>query len=209
MSMRIALAAAVMLTLSGCRIVSQQKLAELQAPVNPHLAQAGEIYRQQIAPQVVNSALPLAELMKRIEQAKDFDGACQQLGYRAQPEFPCHFTTVVSGEIVAINSRSRSGRVTIKPDGAPLGAVEVQIGPVYRGTVLRDGYRGLNYGDFNDQTLFGEFGKAINQASIEGLGGFKPTVGEKITVYGVFSSWQMPAEPLLLTPVRIQPQGGL
>ncbi|MDN8960539.1 DUF2291 family protein, partial [Staphylococcus aureus] len=73
------------------------------------------------------------------------------------------------------------------------------------GTALRDSYRGLSYSDFNDQALFGDFARAINQASIDELAGSQPKVGDHITVYGVFSSWQAPAEPLLITPVRIQP----
>lgn len=205
MSKRLALAIAAVMVLSGCRVVSQQELAALQSPVNPHLAQAGALYHEQMVPQVMKSAVPLARLIAQIEQAKDFDTACQQFGYRAQPEFPCHFSTQVSGEITAINTQSRSGRLTLKLTDGPIGSVDVQIGPVYRGTVLRDSYRGLGYGDFNDQTLFGDFAKSINQASIAELAGFVPKVGDKITVYGVFTSWQLPAEPLLITPVRIQP----
>lgn len=205
MSMRIVLAVVIAFALGGCRIVSEKKLAELQTPMNPHLAQAAELYRTQIAPQVIQSAQPLGELLVRIAQAKDFDDACQRLGYRAQPEFPCYFNTVVSGKIIAVDTQSRSGKLTLKPDVAPPDTVEVQIGPVYRGTVLRDGFRGLSYSDFNEQTLFGDFAKAINSASIEQLAAFRPKVSEEITVYGVFSSWQAPEGPLLITPVRIQP----
>ncbi len=161
MSKRIALAMAAVMVLSGCRIVSQKELAALQSPVNPHLAKAGAIYHEQMVPQVMKSAVPLANLIAQIEQAKDFDTACQQLGYRAQPEFPCHFSTQVSGEIVAINTQSRSGRLTLKLATGPIESVEVQIGPVYRGTVLRDSYRGLGYGDFNDQTLLGILPKPL------------------------------------------------
>ncbi|BEM14144.1 MULTISPECIES: DUF2291 family protein [Serratia] len=205
MSMRIALTLIVVLALSGCRIVSEKKLAELRSPVNPHVAQAAEIYRSKIAPQVVKTAQPLGELIARIAQAKDFDSACGLLGYRAQPEFPCYFNVKVSGEVAAVNTRSRSGKLTLALTDAPLSSVEVQIGPVYRGTALRDSYRGLSYSDFNDQALFGDFARAINQASIDELTGSQPKVGDHITVYGVFSSWQAPAEPLLITPVRIQP----
>ncbi len=129
MSKRIALAMAAVMVLSGCRIVSQKELAALQSPVNPHLAKAGAIYHEQMVPQVMKSAVPLANLIAQIEQAKDFDTACQQLGYRAQPEFPCHFSTQVSGEIVAINTQSRSGRLTLKLATGPIESVEVQIGP--------------------------------------------------------------------------------
>lgn len=205
MSMRIALAVTVALALSGCRIVSEKKLAELRSPVNPHVAQAAEIYRSQIAPQAIKTARPLGELIAQIAQAKDFDSACGQYGYRAQPEFPCNFNVRISGEVMAINTGSRSGKLVLKPVDAAMSGVEVQIGPVYRGTALRDSYRGLSYSDFNDQTLFGDFAKAINQASLDDQADFQPKVGEKITVYGVFSSWQAPVEPLLITPVRIQP----
>lgn len=108
MSMRIALAVTVVTALSGCRIVSEKKLAELRSPVNPHVAQAAEIYRGQIAPQAVKTAQPLGELLARIARAKDFDSACGLLGYRAQPEFPCYFNVKVSGEVAAVNTRSRS-----------------------------------------------------------------------------------------------------
>ncbi len=37
MSMRIALTVIVVVALSGCRIVSEKKLAELRSPVNPHV----------------------------------------------------------------------------------------------------------------------------------------------------------------------------
>jgi predicted lipoprotein len=45
---------------------------------------------------------------------------------------------------------------------ASVGKVTVQIGPTLRGTQLRDGYSGASYQDFNDQVLFGEYSKNIN-----------------------------------------------
>ena len=46
--------------------------------------------------------------------------------------FLCYFNVKVSGEDAAVNTRSRSGKLTLALTDAPLSSVEVQIGPVYR-----------------------------------------------------------------------------
>ncbi len=41
------------LALGGCRIVSQQELADLKSPPNPHMANMDKTWQQSIVPQVV------------------------------------------------------------------------------------------------------------------------------------------------------------
>ncbi len=191
------------LLLSGCRIVTRQQLAELKNPPNANLAKAAQLFDRNIAPQVKSSATPLGTLLTQIGQAKDFDTACRQYGYRSQDENPCVFTVSFSGAISQVNTASRNGQIVVKSDDDQVGEVKVQIGPTFRGTDLRDSYRGLGYGDFNDQNLFGDFGKAINQQAINTLAKQTFTVGGKVTVYGVFSAFDTPQPPLLITPVNI------
>ncbi|MEG3132140.1 DUF2291 domain-containing protein [Rouxiella sp. T17] len=194
------------LMLCSCRIVSEKKLAELKNPPNPHMAQAASLFDSKIAPQITSSAKPLSGLLTQIESAKDFDSACQQLGYRSQDENPCVFSTTVSGTVSEVNTTSRNGQLIVKSDDPKVGEVKVQIGPTFRGTELRDSYRGLSYGDFNDQNMFGDFGKAINQRAIASLGKTTYKVGDKITVTGVFSAFDTPQPPILLTPAKIMPE---
>lgn len=191
------------LLLCSCRIVSEKKLAELKNPPNPHMAQAAMLFDQKIAPQVVSAAKPLATLLAQIESAKDFDTACQQFGYRSQDENPCVFSVSTSGTISEVNTESRNGQIVLKSDDPKVGEVKVQIGPTFRGTELRDSYRGLSYSDFNDQNMFGDFGKAINQRAIASLGKPSFKVGDKLTVYGVFSAYDTPQPPVMLTPAKI------
>lgn len=113
------------------------------------------------------------------------------------------FTVSVSGTIREVNTTSRNGQIVVASDDAGLGDVKVQIGPTFRGTDLRDSYRGLSYADFNDQNLFGDFGKAINQRAIGSLAQQTFAVGGKITVYGAFSAFDTPQPPLLITPAKI------
>lgn len=148
------------LALGGCRIVSQQELADLKSPPNPHMANMDKTWQQSIVPQVVTKARPAAELMSALKAAKDIDSACKTLGYRAQDENPCIFYVKVSGTVSKLDTASRSGKMTLTD--ASVGKVTVQIGPTLRGTQLRDGYSGASYQDFNDQVLFGEYSKNIN-----------------------------------------------
>lgn len=95
----------VILALGGCRIVSQQELADLKSPPNPHMADIDRTWQDQLVPQVVAKARPVAELMTALRAAKDIDSACKTLGYRAQDENPCVFYVKVEGNISKIDSR--------------------------------------------------------------------------------------------------------
>ncbi|WP_336795554.1 DUF2291 domain-containing protein [Erwinia aphidicola] len=200
MSRRVWLAMAA-LALGGCRIVSQQELADLKNPPNPAMANVTATYQQKIVPQVLSEAKPLGELMSSLAAAKDFDTACKTLGYRSQDENPCIFTVKVQGTVSKVNTTSRSGKMTVKDLSGQ--DVVVQIGPIIRGTALRDVYKGSSYQDFNDQVLFGDYGRAINNLASEEVKKLQPKVGDKVEVDGVFSSWDVPQSPPDVTPARV------
>ena len=194
----------VVLLLSGCRIVSQQQLAELKNPPNPQMANIDQVWQQKLVPQLTAEAKPLAVLMKSLQSAKDFDSACQSYGYRSQAENPCVFSVTVRGEVTALNTTSRSGKMSVRDESGD--TVTIQAGPIIRGTALRDAYKGASYQDFNDQVLFGDYGKAINQQAASLMQKFKPGVGDKVTVVGVFSSWDIPQSLPDITPAAISRQ---
>ncbi|WP_338568941.1 DUF2291 domain-containing protein [Erwinia billingiae] len=200
MSRRVWLAVAA-LTLGGCRIVSQQELADLKNPPNPAMANVTKTYQQKIVPQVLNDAKPLGEVMKDLAAAKDIDSACKQFGYRSQEENPCVFTVKINGTVSAVNTTSRSGKMTVKDVSGQ--DVVVQIGPIIRGTALRDVYKGSSYQDFNDQVLFGDYGRAINTLASNEVKKLQPKVGDRVEVDGVFSSWDVPQSAPDITPARV------
>lgn len=198
--------ALAVLALGGCRIVSQQELADLKSPPNPHMANIVQTWQNKIVPQVVAQARPVSELMAALRAAKDFDSACQALGYRAQEENPCIFYVKVAGKIIGIDSASRSGKMTVEDSAG--GPAVVQIGPTLRGTQLRDGYKGASYQDFNDQVLFGEYGRAINEQAVKMIQAAQVKSGEMTQVYGVFSAWDIPQTLPDITPAKIERSGG-
>ncbi|HEC2549528.1 TPA: DUF2291 domain-containing protein [Raoultella ornithinolytica] len=198
--------ALAIVALGGCRIVSQQELADLKSPPNPHMAHIDRTWQEKIVPQVVAQARPAEALMTALHAAKDFDSACKTLGYRAQEESPCIFFVKVEGKVIKLDATSRSGKMTVQDQNGR--AIVVQTGPTLRGTQLRDGYNGASYADFNDQVLFGEYGRAINEQAVKMINGAQLKSGETVEVYGVFSAWDIPQTFPDITPAKIVHPGG-
>ncbi|HCW46711.1 DUF2291 family protein [Mixta calida] len=195
-----------MLALGGCRIVSQQELADLKSPPNPHMAHIDQTWQAKIVPQIVAQSRPAAEVMTALRSAKDFDSACKTLGYRSQDENPCIFYVSVEGAIDKMDATSRSGKMTLRAKNGD--SVRVQIGPILRGTQLRDSYKGASYGDFNDQVIFGEYGRAINDRAVKMIQAAQLKTGETVMVYGVFSAWDTPETLPDITPAKIARSAG-
>ncbi|AHG20552.1 lipoprotein [Chania multitudinisentens RB-25] len=193
--------ALAILALGGCRIVSEKELADLKSPPNPNMANVAKTWQEKLVPQVVTLARPADELLAALSTAKDFDSACQALGYRAQEENPCIFFVKLTGKIDKIDTTSRSGKLTLQE--ASGNRVVVQIGPTIRGTQLRDAYKGASYGDFNDQVLYGDYGRAINNQAVNMIEAMSLTVGETVEIYGVFSAWDIPPMLPYIMPAKI------
>lgn len=191
----------IILGLGGCRIVSEQELADLKSPPNPHMANVEQTWRQKLVPQVIRDALPAAELLAKLRAAPDFDAACKTFGYRSQDENPCVFFVEVEGRVEKIDTSSRNGKMTILEKGGS--SVVVQIGPTIRGTQLRDGFKDVSYQDFNDQVLFGDFGRAINDLAVDAAQKAALKNGESGRIYGVFSTWDTPEAIPEVTPVQL------
>ncbi|MDU5190576.1 MAG: DUF2291 family protein, partial [Mixta calida] len=80
--------------------------------------------------------------------------------------------------------------------------------PILRGTQLRDSYKGASYGDFNDQVIFGEYGRAINDRAVKMIQAAQLRTGETVMVYGVFSAWDTPETLPDITPAKIARSAG-
>jgi predicted lipoprotein len=74
------------------------------------------------------------------------------------------WTVVVrlEGKIVAANTESRAGSIDVDADADGKADARVQIGPVMRGTALRDSLDFVSFNQFTNQIDFAQFGKAFN-----------------------------------------------
>ncbi len=156
------------------------------------------IWESKIVPTVTEKAVDLTTVLNALDA--NVDEAKKQFGLRYDKD-ATHF--IVKGEavIVRVNEESPHRTLTIKPTNYK-GKMEVvlQIGPVFRGTALRDAMGFINFNDFNNQLQFAEVSTKLHERVEEKVvRGITPQQGAKISLHSVFS-FQDPKK-ILLTPV--------
>lgn len=187
----------VSLLLCGFRIVTKEEFKQLQTPESPLLSQIAEIFDRDLTGQLRDSAIDIDDLIELFSDPNaDFGQLCTQYGYRQSPDIQCNFPVKLKGQIKSVNTQSRRGTLSVTtPKGAE---VKVKIGPVVGDTALRDVLKSVSYLDFNDQTVYGEFGEKINAYCLKKLEGKTFEPGESIEVLGAFSSWDVPGSPSMI-----------
>jgi predicted lipoprotein len=71
-----------------------------------------------------------------------------------------------AGVVSAIDRRSRVGVMLIRATGAKPVTIAIQIGPVIRGTALRDASGFIHFSDFTNQTDYAAAANALNDAAL-------------------------------------------
>ena len=189
------------LALPGCTKISRSDYQKLQSPEQPLLSQIPKVFDEMIAGQLKETALDMDELWQHFSsEGSDFAALCKQYGFRQSEDIQCNFAVRLKGEIVEVNRKSRKGMVTVKTPGGQ--SVRVQIGPVIGGTALRDILKSVTYLDFNDQTVYGDFGQKINELCAERAAKTEFKEGATLEVLGAFSTWDIPSTP---SQVQIAP----
>ncbi len=169
------------------------------------------IWDSRILPAMKERAVDLRTLSDAVQ--KNEKAAGEQYGYRAVAEQnPYNFFVKGKIKILSANVKSRNGRAEadIEPfDGKP--DITVQLGPVYRGTSLRDCLDFVAFDDFKNQVEFAKLASQLNaragEASVvpQGLredGG----VGKTFDMYGATTQNGSDANfsvlPAILSPVQ-------
>ncbi len=117
-------------------------------------------------PYLEAKAGPFTEVRSLIAESPDEAG--KRFGYREKPEgMPWTIATRLDGRIVAANTASRAATVDVDVDGDGVADAVVQIGPVIRGTALRDGLDFISFNAFTNQIDYAQFAKSLNTLMAE------------------------------------------
>ena len=159
-------------------------------------------WSSRVVPTIEKSAVPLGVLRKELADS----GAAATQRYRSgtgsgRPSF------LVSGSarVLAVDTTSRSGvaRLDLQPfDGSP--DAELQIGPVFRGTALRDALPFIRFDDFTNQMEYASVSRVLHERvadSVVAKIGRARLAGRVIEFEGAFS--EDPGIPLI-TPVTLR-----
>ncbi|MFP6560496.1 DUF2291 family protein [Paraburkholderia sp. B3] len=187
----------------GCHVVTDQELAAIRSQGQHHGPDPAKIFSEQVIPYAEKNAKPAAQVIGALSQ--NFDDACKQYGFRQSAAFPCNFWIRVQGKVTRIDTASRVGKAYVDvspPGGGDAIHVALETGPVVIGTGVRDGFPGVKYSDFDDQTRFAAFGQALNKLVVaRAEQSLKLQVGESVDVAAVYSGWSEPSGEIRAIPV--------
>ncbi|WP_121062367.1 DUF2291 family protein [Chachezhania antarctica] len=157
-------------SLSGCKIVVDEEddgtaIAEGAAGDDARTAlRIDETFEGRLLPYIRDNAVPVAQL--RTDIAAGLDAAGEASGHRgAGAGAAWNFPVSGEGVVVAAKLDTRARSAALDTDGDGTADVTLQLGPVIRGTALRDVAPFYNFDDFRDQIEFAKLGRAINDES--------------------------------------------
>lgn len=205
-----ALGLAALLPLGGCKIEktvvanagqSATSVFINDSSFNPDAMVASD-WDSKVVPELKAKAGSFDDVAAAIAAGPDAAG--QRFGFRdPRAASPWVYVATVSGTVTAANTESRAGTIDVKTAGGR--TVQLQVGPVVRGTAIRDSVLSRPFDTFKNQIDYAQFGKALNAkanaAALSRLPRDK-LVGARIEALGVFSAPAGDA-PALMTPVTI------
>jgi predicted lipoprotein len=169
------------------------------------VAYVNGIWDSKILPKATNESVDLTMLLGEI--AKNKDAASQKYGHKESG--PYNFVMKTEAIVDSVDTTSRAGTALLKPTGYNGPAeVRMQIGPVLRGTAIRDGSGYIPFNQFVNQIEYADVGEELNNRVLNHVLknlDVNTLKGKTVTVYGFFTL-DDPAK-ILITPVKIDVKG--
>ena len=208
---------AILLPLSGCKIVPNDQRAKADGSSANQTAEgfnaAGyvdSVWATQLVPHFDGKASDLATVIAAIKA--NLDEAGEKYGHRAAAEgSPWSFAVKSTGKVVSVNTESRAGTLVVEiPTEAGPQQVTLQIGPVVKGSAIRDSLPFFSFGNVTNQIEYAQVGRAFNERALKEIE--KPlaelkTPGATLEFKGSISLTSVP-ETFLITPVWLKPIAG-
>lgn len=163
------LALAAALALQGCKVVKTgDGSQEAGAPVAGEAgddariaALLDETYDARLLPLIAEKALAAPELRAAVAAGLDTAGAAH--GKRGSGEGAAwNFAVKGEGKVVEANLTSRARKAMLDTDGDGAADLTLQLGPVIKGSALRDIAPFYRFTDFRDQIEFAKLARALN-----------------------------------------------
>jgi predicted lipoprotein len=111
-----------------------------------------------------------------------------------------------SGVVTAIDRTSRVGLLRVQLAGDQTPGIAIQIGPVIRGTTLRDALSFVQFSDFTNQFDYAGAANALNEhvlRTVVGAANVEALQGRTIDFIGAAPRTTPPGSPVEVVPVAI------
>ncbi|MDS9469481.1 DUF2291 domain-containing protein [Paracoccus sp. MBLB3053] len=195
--------------LSACKIVKTQAPDEKSPAADASgddariSALLAETWEPRLLPVIREKAVPVTDLRNAVAGGIEAAGKAHgKAGSGAGAAW--NFAIKGEGKVVEAKLDSRARTLGIDTDGDSSPDVTLQLGPVVKGTALRDFSPFYDFTNFRDQIEFAKLGRALNDTASTALTlpEGDPT-GKTATFIGVFAI-RSASEPWLITPISVE-----
>jgi predicted lipoprotein len=155
-----------------------------------------------LGPVFDEKAQDIAKILPEIRA--DPSAAGEKYGWREATN-PYNYMAKGTGKVAEINTESAAGTAMIEIPGLSE-KVALQIGPVVRGTALRDATGLVSFNQFANQLDYADVSKEMNSRALKAAFAGVPAAslaGKTVTFYGAFTFDPHSKSPVLITPVKI------
>ena len=206
----LAVALAASATFTGCGIVKVVKIGEEGKYTGEVEFNAGDdvaaIWEASALPELNEKAMDLIEFLT--QSNGDFTALAEEHGkYSMGTSGELSYVVKGTGTVEEVNTESQAGYMKIKLDDYNgTEEVKIQIGPVYRGSSIRDSLSFLKFGDYTNQEDWAAVSQSINQVVAETV--VEPAdpsslEGKSVSFVGAFTVSTGSTE-VLITPVVLE-----
>ncbi|RCS22977.1 DUF2291 domain-containing protein [Phyllobacterium salinisoli] len=166
-------------------------------------------WSEKIEPYFRDNAHDFAQVRAAI--ATDAQAAGKKYGHSENPvQTPWSFPVRLQGTVIDANTTSRAAFIAVDTDGDGKADAKVQLGPVIKGTSLRDVLPFIPFSAFKNQIEYANVGRALNKYVYEATLSKFPRdnlVGKQISAAGAFTL-PAPGQEITITPAEITLAGG-
>jgi len=160
------------------------------------------IWTSKVLPTIQEKAQDIAKILPEIRA--DPNSAGQKYG-RREATNPYNYMVKGTGKVTETHTESQAGTATVEVPGLNE-KVALQIGPVVRGTALRDATGVVSFNQFTNQLDYADVSKEMNGRALKAaFANVDPAslAGKTVTFFGAFAFDPHSKSPVLITPVKI------
>jgi predicted lipoprotein len=160
------------------------------------------IWTDKVLPTIQEKAQDIAKILPEIRA--DPESAGQKYG-RREATNPYNYMVKGTGKVTEVHNQSQAGTATVEiPELSE--KVSLQIGPVVRGTALRDATGVVSFNQFSNQLDYADVSKEMNLRALKAaFANLDPAslAGKTVTFFGAFTFDPHSKSLILITPVKI------
>jgi predicted lipoprotein len=174
-----------------------------EAPQSKGAEFADKVWDSKVLPVIQEKAQDIVMIVQEIRT--DPAAAGEKYGRRESTN-PYSYMVKGSGKVLEVNTQSQAGTLVLEVPGLNE-KIALQIGPVVRGTALRDATGAAPFDQFTNQLDYADVAKEMNRRAVkEAFASIAPSslADKTITFFGAFTFDPRSKGLLLVTPVKVE-----